>query len=236
MSNVSAVIVAAGRGTRMGPNVDKLFLEVCGEPVIAHTWRAFDRSPEIDEIVVVVRDGMQADFKKLTAVCGFQKAFRFATGGIERQNSVWNGLLCLSPGTEIVAIQDGARPCTTPRIIAECISAAREFGAAVAAQRVTDTLKEASEAGIVSRHLDRSKLWGVQTPQVFRTEIIRQALGEVFRRGLSVTDDTAACEFIGQPVKLVESMTPNPKVTAPGDLPVIELILRGAINTAGQGL
>lgn len=226
MSNVTAIIVAAGRGTRMGPNVDKLFLQVCGKPIIAHTWDAFDSSPDIDEIVVVVRDGTQTDFKELAATYEFKKPFRFAAGGKERQNSVWNGLLSVSPDTGIVAIQDGARPCATLKIISECIAAAREVGASVAAQRVTDTLKEADESGVVTRHLDRSKLWAVQTPQVFQTDIIRRALEEILKRGLSVTDDTAACEFIGQPVKLVESTTPNPKATSQGDLAWIEMVMK----------
>jgi 2-C-methyl-D-erythritol 4-phosphate cytidylyltransferase len=226
MSNVTAIIVAAGRGTRMGPNVDKLFLEVCGQPIIAHTWRIFDASPEINDVVLVVRDGMQPEFKKLANTYGFKKPFRFAVGGAERQNSVWNGLLQVPPTAEIIMIQDGARPCTTAQIITDCIAGAREVGAAVAAQRVTDTVKEANDKGIVIRHLDRSKMWTVQTPQVFRIEIIKKALGEVLKRGLVITDDTWACDFIGQPVKLVESATPNPKATLPADLPFIELILK----------
>jgi 2-C-methyl-D-erythritol 4-phosphate cytidylyltransferase len=228
MSKVSAIIVAAGRGTRMGPNVDKLFLEVCGEPIIVHTWRVFDASPQIDDVIVVIRDSMQPDFKALASKYGFKKPFRFAAGGAERQNSVWNGLLQLAPATEIVAIQDGARPCTTAKIIADCVAAAREVGASVAAQRVTDTLKEANEERIVTRHLDRSQFWSVQTPQVFRVEIIKNAVAEVLKRGLSLSDDTWACEFIGQPVKLVESATPNPKATSPADLPFIELVLKAA--------
>ncbi len=229
MKNVTAIIVAAGRGTRMGPNVDKLFLEVCGEPIIAHTWRAFETSPEIAEIVLVVRDGMQPDFQELAAACGFKKNFLFAVGGKERQNSVWNGLLSVGSAAEIVAIQDGARPCTSQKIISDCIEAARESGAAVAAQRITDTLYEADDQGRVTKHLDRSRIWSVQTPQVFRTEIIKRALAEVLNRGLAITDDTAACELIGQPVKLVESATPNPKATAPDDLPFIELVLKGQL-------
>ena len=235
MSTVSAVIVAAGRGTRMGPNVDKLFLEVCGRPVIAHTWGAFDSSPDIAEIILVIREDQQPDFNTLAAEYRFAKPFRFAPGGAERQNSVWNGLAAVAPEIEIVAIQDGARPCTTHQIIADCIAAARASGAAVAAQRVTDTLKEAGEERIVSRHLDRSRIWSVQTPQVFRIEIIKRALGEVMKRGLSVTDDTAACELIGQPVKLVESTTPNPKATSPVDIPFIELVLNRQLANGSRG-
>ena len=220
----SAIIVAAGKGTRMGPNVDKLFLEVAGEPILTHTWRRFDESPVIDEIIVVVRDGLQADVKKLGAK--FKKKFKVVAGGVERQDSVWNGLEAVSAKTDIVAIQDGARPCTSLDLIAATVQAARETGAAVAAQAVTDTIKESSDGKIVERTLDRSKLWAVQTPQTFRVEIIHRALAEVRKRGLVVTDDTAACELIGQLVKLVVSVQPNPKVTRPEDLPFIESLVR----------
>lgn len=224
---IAAIIVAAGQGTRMGPNVDKLFLEVAGKPVVAHTWARFDALDEIGEIVVVVRAGMEEEFHKLAREHGVRKPYRLVPGGKERQDSVWNGLQALSPGIEIVAIQDGARPCTSLRQIRDTLSAAREHGAAVAAQRVTDTIKESADGKTVSAHLDRSRLWAVQTPQAFRVTVIREALGRVRERGLLVTDDTAACELIGQPVHLVGSVAPNPKVTVPADLPYVELLLRG---------
>lgn len=222
----SAIIVAAGQGTRMGPNIDKLFLEICGQPVVAHTWRRFDQSPAIDEIVLVVRDGMQSVFAELALRCQFRKPYRCVGGGKERQDSVWSGLQALSPLADLVAIQDAARPCTSLDLIAATIAAAREVGAAVAAQPVTDTIKESIDGKRVQRTLDRSRLWAVQTPQTFRVEIIRGALAEVRDRGLLVTDDTAACELIGCPVQLVISNTPNPKVTRPEDIPYIERLLR----------
>ena len=224
--HVSAVIVAAGSGTRMGPGVDKLFLEVAGRPIVAHTWARFDAAAGIDELVLVVRDGMQEEFRKLAAESGFQKPFRLTVGGKERQDSVWNGLQALSADCEIVAIQDGARPCTSLAVIEATIAAARETGAAVAAQRVTDTIKESDGGTRVAKHIDRSRLWAVQTPQTFRVEVIRRALAAVRERGLLVTDDTAACELIGQPVALVESREPNPKATSPADLPYLELLLK----------
>jgi 2-C-methyl-D-erythritol 4-phosphate cytidylyltransferase len=222
----SAIIVAAGKGTRMGPNIDKLFLEICGQPVVAHTWRRFDQSPVLDEIVLVVREGMQSAFAELALHHQFRKPFRCVGGGKERQDSVWNGLQAISPQAEIVAIQDAARPCTSLDLIAATVSAAREIGAAVAAQAVTDTIKESKDGNLVERTLDRSRLWAVQTPQTFRVELIRRALAEVRARGLLVTDDTAACELIGCPVKLVVSNRPNPKVTRPEDLPYIEQLLQ----------
>ena len=222
----SAIIVAAGRGTRMGPNIDKLFLEVSGAPVIAHTWERFDEAECIDEIVVVIRDGLKPEFEELAATLELQKPYRFAIGGKERQDSVWNGLQAISASAEIVAIQDAARPCTSADLIEATVDAAREMGAAVAAQRVSDTIKQSDDGKTIARHLERSRLWAVQTPQTFRVDVIRKALNAVREKGLLVTDDTAACELIRQAVRLVESAKPNPKVTVPADLHYIELLLR----------
>jgi 2-C-methyl-D-erythritol 4-phosphate cytidylyltransferase len=210
----------------MRSHTDKLFLEVLGRPVIAHTWQRFDSTPAVEEIILVIREGLQATFEELAATCQFKKPFRFALGGKERQDSVWNGLNQLAPTSELVAIQDGARPCTPPSLIAATLVAARETGAAVAAQRVTDTIKESADGKTIGSHLDRSRLWAVQTPQCFQVDVIRRALQAVRQKGMLVTDDTAACELIGQPVRLVESTLPNPKITVAADVPWIELLLK----------
>ena len=223
----SAVIVAAGKGARMGRNADKLFLQVAGQPVIAHTWQRFNDAACIDDIILVVRDAMPPAFSELAQKHGFTKPFQIVVGGKERQDSVWNGLLALRSVAEVVVIQDGARPCTPESLIMATIEAAREVGAAVAAQRVTDTIKESDGGTRIHRTVDRSRLWSVQTPQTFRVAVIRRALEAVRAKGVVVTDDTAACELIGQPVRLVESAGPNPKVTVPGDLPYVETLLRG---------
>jgi len=222
----AAIIVAAGKGTRMGANMDKLWLEVAGRPVIAHTWKRFNDAACVDEIILVIRDGMQPHFTQLAEKFQFQKPFRFVVGGAERQDSVWNGLAAVSSKTEIAVIQDAARPCTTEELIAATIQAARETGAAVAAQPVTDTIKETVDGQIISRTVDRSKLWSVQTPQTFRVDVIRRAIATAREKNLILTDDTAACELIGQPVRLVKSASPNPKVTVPADLPFVESLLR----------
>jgi len=225
---ISAIIVAAGKGTRMGPDVDKLFLELNGRPVVAHTWGRFDRAKSIDQIVVVVRQGMQSAFGEMAQMYLFKKPFRVVVGGAERQDSVWNGLEALSADCEVVAIQDGARPCTSEELIAATIAAAREVGAAVAAQSVNDTIKQSADGVLIERTLDRSKLFAVQTPQTFRVEVIRRALAEVKRQGMIVTDDTAACELVAQPVKLVLSTQPNPKLTRKEDLEYLEHLLKEA--------
>jgi 2-C-methyl-D-erythritol 4-phosphate cytidylyltransferase len=221
----AAVIVAGGKGTRMGAGRDKLFLEVAGRPVVAHTWEQFDRADCIDQIVVVVREGLQQEFVRMAEQYCFSKPHRIVVGGAERQDSVWNGLEALSAETGIVAIQDAARPCVTEALIEATVVAAQETGAAVAAQPVVDTIKESADGRLIERTLPRSRLWAVQTPQTFRVPVIRRAIQAARERGESLTDDTAACELIGQPVRLVVSNDPNPKVTIPADLPYVETLL-----------
>jgi 2-C-methyl-D-erythritol 4-phosphate cytidylyltransferase len=222
----SALIVAAGKGVRMGPQTDKLFLSVAGRPVVAHTWERFDRAACIHEIVLVIREGLQPLFTEMAEKIGLTKPYRLVVGGKERQDSVWNGLQALAPSSQIVAIQDAARPCTGVDLIAATIAAATKFGAAVAAQPVSDTIKKSLDGATIAGHLHRAELWAVQTPQTFRVEIIRRALAKVREQGAQVTDDTAACELIGQAVTLVPSAIPNPKVTVPADLPYVELLLK----------
>ena len=222
----AVVIVAAGRGTRCGPDRDKLFLELGGHPVIARTWSRFDRHSAVGEIVLVIRPGLEEAFEQIGKQISALKPYRFVPGGTERQDSVWNGLCAVSNPAGLVAIHDGARPCVNDRLITECFRMADLHGAAVAAQPVTDTIKESADGYTVHRHLDRSRLWAVQTPQTFRVDLIRRALLEVRQRRVAVTDDTAACELIGQPVHLVASHYPNPKVTVPEDLPYLEFLIR----------
>lgn len=222
----AAVIVAAGKGARMGPGVDKLLLDVAGRPVVAHTWHQFDRADRIEQIVVVVREGMQEEFFRMAEQYCFSKPHRIVVGGLERQDSVWNGLEALSPETDLVAIQDAARPCVTTALIEATLVAADEAGAAVTAQAVVDTIKESGDGQWIEGTVPRSRLWAVQTPQTFRVDVIRRAIQAARDRGLSLTDDTAACELIGQRVRLVVRTDPNPKITIPADLSYVEFLLR----------
>mgnify|MGYP001365648599 FL=1 len=219
----SAVIVAAGRGTRMGS--DKLFLEVGGLPVVGHAWKRFDAHPDIEEVVLVVRPDNRSAFEKLAVRLDLKRPYTLADGGAERQDSVLNGLQAVRADAGIVAIHDGARPCTDELTISDTIAAAGKQGAAVAASPVVDTLKLADGDLSISRNIDRTHLWAVQTPQVFRREIILEAMNAVREQNATVTDDTAACELIGQAVALVPSNALNPKVTTPADLPLVEFLL-----------
>ncbi|MDB4665434.1 2-C-methyl-D-erythritol 4-phosphate cytidylyltransferase [Verrucomicrobia bacterium] len=218
-----AVIVAAGKGTRMGQ--DKLWLELQGVPVVGHTWQLFDRLSMVDRVVLVTRDPRREDLCSLGSTLQLTKPFDLVSGGSTRQDSVWNGLEACGHGCELVAIHDAARPCTHPEHIQACFAAAAEHGAVVAAERITDTLKRVDALDRIEDTVDREGLWSVQTPQVFRFALIRKALKEVRIKGLRVTDDAAACELLGFPVKVVPGRHPNPKVTYPSDLPYIRWLL-----------
>ncbi|MCB1126265.1 MAG: 2-C-methyl-D-erythritol 4-phosphate cytidylyltransferase [Verrucomicrobiae bacterium] len=230
----TAIIVAAGRGTRMGSGVEKLFLELAGKPVIAHTWRRFEEAACVDEIVLVVRPESRETFREVAEREGFGKPYRWADGGAERQDSVWNGIQQVAAGSAVVAIHDGARPCVREDVIEAAIEAARIHGAAVVANKLTDTVKESDDGEVVSRHMDRNRLWAVSTPQTFRVEVIRRALEAARKQDRVFTDDTAACQLIGQAVRLVPTTRPNPKVTTPDDLPAVESLLRTMEATADR--
>ena len=232
MSGVSIVIVAAGRGSRMGQG-DKLFMEVAGLPLVGHTWRRFDRFAGTAEVVIVTRGESRSLFENLAKRIAAAKPWCIVEGGAERQDSVWNGVNATDEASAVVAIQDGARPCTPLGSLGQAIEAAREMGAAVLAKRVSDTLKRGDVQAQILGTVDRENLWAVQTPQVFRREVISAALAKVRNEGLAITDDTAACEALGQAVKLIECDRPNPKATTPDDLPFIESLL--AAEAAGEG-
>ncbi len=224
MPKVSIVIVAAGLGTRMGQE-DKLFFEVAGLPLVGHTWRRFDRFVDASEVVVVARKESHSLFNQLAKNIELTKPWSLVDGGLERQDSVWNGVNKSDLSADIVAIQDGARPCSPLDVVSQAIVAADEMGAAVLAKRVTDSLKRGGEQSQILGTVIRENLWSVQTPQIFRRDVILAALKKVRDQGIVVTDDTAACEAIGQPVKLIECYQPNPKATTPDDLPFIESLL-----------
>lgn len=214
----------------MGPGTDKLFLEVAGLPVVGHAWKHFDRHPAVREVILVVRSGQESAFHELAGRFQPRKPFRCVPGGAERQDSVWAGLAALDRACELVAIHDGARPCISADAISATLQAASQSGAAVIAHRVTDSIKESADGHWIDRNVDRTKLWAVQTPQAFRLDVIRRALAALRQQGDLVTDDTAACERLGIRVQLVPSREPNPKVTVPEDLPLVEFWLRRLAN------
>jgi 2-C-methyl-D-erythritol 4-phosphate cytidylyltransferase len=219
--SIGAVIVAAGSGTRMG-GADKLFVEVCGRPLLACAISAFQDCPSIDQVVLVLSQADVERGRQLVAQCALTKVAKVRAGGARRQDSVRLGLEALLGDCDLVAVHDGARPLVTPELIERGIEAARKTGAAVPAVRLADTVKEASPNGFVLRTLDRSRLWAVQTPQVFRHDLLLRAHREITA---DVTDDAAMVEALGEPVRIFEGDRRNLKVTTVDDLAIVSAIL-----------
>ncbi len=219
-STVSAVIVAAGTSTRMGQ--PKLLMTLGDRPVIAHTLAAFQACPLVDEIVLVSRAGDQAVLRDIAAQYRITKVSAVVPGGAERQESVANGVAACCDTAAYVAIHDGARPLITPSLIASVIQAAWRDGAAAAAVPVKDTVKVVDSEGFVQSTPDRSCLWNVQTPQIFRREWYEQALQAAQQSGLHATDDCALLEAAGYPVRLVAGSYANLKITTPEDIRIAE--------------
>lgn len=216
-----AVIVAAGTASRMG-GIDKVMADLGGEPMIVRTVRAFQDCPAIKEIVVVTRQDL---LKKVTGLCaGFSKVNAVVAGGMDRPESVQNGLNALSSKVKLAAIQDGARPLITQAVIDRAVRAAHTYGAAAPGVPVKDTVKIVS-GGVVSQTPDRSSLQAIQTPQVFDVDLLTAALKKAAEDKAVITDDCSAVERLGMSVKIVEGDERNMKITTPLDLKIAELLL-----------
>lgn len=220
------LIIAAGKSTRMGSNVDKAFLSLENKPVLAYALEAYQNCPSIDAIIVVVRKDRLDSAKGLARLYGGSKIEAVIAGGNLRQDSVQCGLAALPEEAVLVSVHDGARPCVTPDLIEATIKVAKRSGAAVAAVRVTDTIKHAERGTTISNTVDRSKLWAVQTPQTFKLSLLKKAFAAVVEQNAKVTDESAAVELLGEPVRLVPSSKLNMKITAPEDLPLAAACLR----------
>ncbi|MGA3171148.1 MAG: 2-C-methyl-D-erythritol 4-phosphate cytidylyltransferase [Chthoniobacteraceae bacterium] len=220
---VSAVIVAAGSSRRMG--FDKLFAPLAGKPVIAHSVAAFERTPDIAEIILVARPEHREQLGALVAGEHWKKVKQIVEGGAERHLSVWNGLRVVNGRATHVAIHDGARPLTTPRVIRECLELARQSGAACVATPIPDTVKRASDEGVVVESVERAGLWAMQTPQIFSTAVILQAYSAIIGAGEVVTDEVSAVQRLGINIALLRNDDWNFKVTIPRDLELAEHVL-----------
>jgi 2-C-methyl-D-erythritol 4-phosphate cytidylyltransferase len=220
---LTAIIVAAGSSERMG--FDKLFALVSGKPVIGHTIAAFERTDCVDEIILVGRaDGLG----ELGKIIGQPtKVKQIVEGGAERSDSVRAGLERLNPNSDFVAVHDAARPMVTPEKITRVFEVCRTSGGAAAlAEPINDTLKRADADLAVKEPVDRSGVYGMQTPQVFATKLLEEAYRLVAKRNVSVTDEVSAVELLGRKIILVPNHDFNFKITYPRDLPLAEFVLK----------
>jgi len=205
----------------------KPFLQLAGEPVLAHALRPFLGEARVRWVVVAFSPGMEDD--PPAWLPALDPRIRVVRGGATRAHSVRNGLDAVPLAADVVAVHDAARPLVTPEVVAACIDIAARGEGAVAGCPAVDTIKEGDEGGRIVSTPDRSRLWQAQTPQVFPADVLRRA----YRGELEgATDDAALVERLGLPIRMVDAGPTNLKVTRPGDLALAEAVLRGQ-GTAG---
>ena len=217
----TAVIVAAGSGTRFGG--DKLQMLLGGQPVLLHSLLAFERAELVDEIVLVARPDRVEETKARCESFGLKKLACVVPGGATRTDSCYAGILNASGRSKLIAIHDGARPLVTPALVDAVLWDAYRHGAAIPAIPVRDTVKLAKDR-IVTETPDRSRMFAAQTPQCFQRDVICAALLSAIQSGAELTDDASAVERLGGAVWLSEGSEENVKITTPLDLALAEII------------
>lgn len=218
MSISTAVIVAAGKGRRMGTEISKQFLPLCGKEILAHTVEKFEKAACIRDIILVTGGDALQDVRQMVQEYGWKKIISVTEGGKERQDSVFLGLQQVPQDTEIVLIHDGVRPFVTEEILERSIAAAKETGGCVAGVPAKDTIKVCDAEGFAIATPDRSTLRQIQTPQTFRRKEILAAYEKAKADGFLGTDDASVAEHSGFPVRVIMGSYCNIKITTKEDL------------------
>src|SRR6516162_6324788 len=219
---LTAIIVAAGSSKRAG--FDKLVAKIAGRPVIQHTLAAFEKTICVNDVLVVSSETVA--MRHFIVRTTLRKVRKVVRGGTRRQDSVQAGLNGLNDEVEFVAVHDAARPLITPREIERVFAAARKHGAAALATPITDTLKLADASYVVSGSIDRQDVFAMQTPQVFRRDLLSKAYEQVKKDSVTVTDEVSAIEHAGGKVVIVPTEDHNFKITFASDLLLAEAILK----------
>ena len=219
---VSVIIAAGGKGTRMGADINKVYLKLSGKEILVHTIEAFQQNKNVDEVIVVTGECDIEKCKTLAQKHNLTKVSAIVCGGDTRQKSVYNGIIASK--CDIVAIHDGARALISQEEINAVIADCKKYGAAALGVKVKDTLK-ASDDGFISKTVDRSNMYAIHTPQVFAREDIIKA--HQAAQNLHATDDCGLAENIGIRIKITEGSYNNIKITTPEDMIMAEAILKG---------
>ncbi|WP_159887845.1 2-C-methyl-D-erythritol 4-phosphate cytidylyltransferase [Paenibacillus puerhi] len=231
-NKTGVVVVAAGKGTRMGTTESKQYLQLDDKPILIHTLLAFERMEFVDTIVLVTGADDVERCQHWVRQYGLVKTAAVIRGGRERQDSVYEGLMALPTGIDWVLVHDGVRPFAAARHVKACLEQARLTDAAVLAVPVKDTIKIVNGDGVIAATPDRSSLWAIQTPQAFRLSLLLEAHAGAKRDGFTGTDDAMLVERLGRSVSVVESDYYNIKITTPEDMPWAEWILH---HVRGEG-
>jgi 2-C-methyl-D-erythritol 4-phosphate cytidylyltransferase len=223
VSSAWAILAAAGRGARMGK--PKQLIELAGMPLAAWSLQTLAKSHAIAGIVIACEADDIAAFEMLAARFGGVKVHKVVSGGARRQDSVFAALRAISEPAEYVVVHDGARPFMTDELLHGVLAKAKEFGGAIAAVPVKDTVKQANDAGTILKTIPRDRLWAAQTPQAFGYDLLFQAHESAEEAGFLATDDAELVERLGSiSIAIVEGSYENLKVTTPEDLLVAERI------------
>ena len=222
---VTAIVLAAGRGTRMGTKIQKQYLDLCGKPVLYYSLHAFQESPLIDEILLVTGE-QEIEYCRKEIVEKYQltKVRKILAGGAERYLSVWNGIQA-AENKGFLFIHDGARPFVDEEMIERVYEQVQKEKACVVGMPVKDTIKVSDDSGFIAATPDRSTLYSCQTPQIFAAGPYRQALAGAAGQGLDFTDDCQLLEHAGQKVYLSRGDYQNIKITTPEDIALAESFL-----------
>lgn len=227
----SVIIVAAGSGKRMKSAIAKQYIELKGRTILSYTVETFNKSDNIDEIILVTsKDAKDFVKNEIVKKYNFEKVKAVVEGGKERQDSVYNGLMAVSGDCDTVLIHDGVRPFVADKYIAELESVAMKFGGCVLGAPVKDTIKVCDECGNIINTPKRNSLWLAQTPQCFKYDIIMKAYKSAKSEGITGTDDSMLAERLGIKIKMVKGDYNNIKITTPEDLYIGEIILENMIK------
>ena len=221
------VIAAGGKGSRLGGRVPKQLVLLDGKPILLRTLETFAGVRAVKKIVVVSPVAHLARIEKIVLRSGIRKVCDVIPGGKERQHSVWNGLQALNPAPRIVLIHDAVRPFVSRSLISRTIRTTEIYNAVVPAVRTGDTIKVEGRKGFLTRTLDRSVLWAVQTPQGFRYDLLLRAHELAREKKVVATDDAALMELLGIPIRIIEGEGRNIKITTRDDLRLAELFMKG---------
>lgn len=224
---VVAIIPSAGKGKRMAHSVSKHFIRLEDKPVLAYTLEAFEKCPDVHQVLLVVRSGEEKYcLKEVVEKYQFRKVLKVVIGGERRQDSVYNGIKELDQDTDIVVVHDGVRPFVPPALISETIKLAMYVDGVVVALPVKDTIKEVTRDGLIKGTPNRDSLWFAQTPQTFKKRVLEEAFMRAFTDKFHGTDEASLVERMGGKVKIIEGSHENIKITTKEDLFYAELILR----------
>lgn len=222
---ISAIIPAAGQGTRMKASINKQYLTLKGKPILSYTLEVFEKCPLVDEIVVVINENEQSIFRRQILSPGHFSKIKIAFGGASRQESVYKGLKQANPKCDLVLIHDGARPLINSDLILRCIYETLQHHATIVAVPAKNTIKVVNDRGKVEYTPNRKNLYEVQTPQSFDYGLIMKAHEKAIEESAEATDDAALVERMGETVSIVKGHYNNLKITTPEDLVIASSII-----------